>query len=219
MRHPRPALAALGVVPLLALTACASGSSTAAGPPAAASSATASTASSAPASSGSPTASPAAAASTPAADPASAKACSLLDEAGAATILGGAITKSAAGDVGDFSDEDGAGTKLDGCLYTGARGSIGYDVVRFGGVSSEQLFAMAKAKAAAQLKSGKAEKYASSVPGTISWTLALGTGTTSIVSAVKDGWFVTVSGARKASSPRESQAVADAATQAILDRI
>ena len=145
-------------------------------------------------------------------------ACSLIDEAAAAQVLGSEVTKKTPAKVGDLSDEDGKATKLDGCLYQSAKGAIGYDIVQFDKLPAEALLAMAKAKAGAQMKSGIAKLYPSSVPGAFAYTFALPAGTDSIVSSAKGGWFVTVSVAGKVTS-KEGQAAADAAATIILDKL
>ncbi|MFN8148399.1 MAG: hypothetical protein U0R76_13170 [Candidatus Nanopelagicales bacterium] len=212
-----PVLAAIALS-MLALSGCASGGSSGGSTPAGPASTAASspsTASSAPASS------PASSGgSTPdATTKAAGGACTLIDESTAVAILGSPVKATAAQDIGTTSGDDGSATKLDGCLYKGTTGSIGYDVVKFDGVDSATLFAAAKGRASAELKSGKAKEFATSVPDALGYTLTLPLGTDSILTTVKSGWMVTVSVSVKSPDPADSAGKVNAAAQALLGSI
>lgn len=212
-------IAAVAALTALAVSSCATGGSSSPSSPAAAA---ASSAASSPAgSSSSAPASTPVGSSTPEATTKAAAggACTLIDEGTAVQILGSPVKATSAGDVGTTSDSDGTTTKLDGCLYKGTTGSIGYDVVKFDGMDSATMFAMAKAQAGAQLKAGKAKAFTSSIPDALSYTITLPLGTDSIVTTVKGGWMVTVSVSVKSQDAADSAGKVDAAAQALLGSI
>lgn len=209
-----PALAAL------ALAGCASGSSSGGSSTAASSP---SSATSAPSQASSPASSPAPSSpqSTPEATTKAAAggACTLIDESTAVSIVGSPVKSTPAQDVGTTTQDGDTATKLDGCLYKGSTGSIGYDVVKFQGADSTLMFTEAKARAKAQLGSGVAKQFTSSIPDALAYTITLPLGTDSIISTVKSGWFVTVSVSVRSKDPADSAGKVDAAAQALLGRI
>ncbi len=211
-------IAVVAALTALAVTGCASSASSGASSPTASAASPASSpadsASSAPAST--PDGSSTPEATTKAA---AGGACTLIDERTAVQILGSPVKATAAGDVGTTSDSDGTATKLDGCLYKGTTGSIGYDVVKFDGMDSATMFAMAKAQAGAQLKAGKAKAFTSSIPDALAYTITLPLGTDSIVTTVKGDWMVTVSVSVKSQDAADSAGKVDTAAQALLGSI
>ena len=208
------ALTALTAATALALAACGASGSTTAGSPTATATSTSSPAASSSAAS-SPAGTP-----TPTSKPVAAGgACTLIDADTAAQVLGSPLTKTTPGSVGTTTDSDGTLTKLDGCLYSSAAGSLGYDVVKFSELDSQQMFAMAKAKAGAQLKAGKATQFTPSTPDALGYTIPLPLGTDSIISTAKNGWLITVSVGAKTQDPKVSAQKADVALTALLGRL
>ena len=221
--HSTTARTAL-VVPVLAtlaLAGCASGSSSGGTTPSGtkpASSAASSPSTSTPPSSTTASASPQS--STPEATTKAASGpCSLIDESTAVSILGSPVKATPAQDIGTTTQDGDTATKLDGCLYKGTTGSIGYDVVKFQGADSALMFNAAKARAKAQLGSGSAKAFTSAVPNALAYTITLPLGTDSILSTVKDGWFITVSVSVKSKNPADSAGKVDAAAKALLGGI
>ena len=219
MNRTTVSTALVSVLAALALAGCASGTSSGGSTSSGSSAPSAST----PASSSTPSSAPVSASpqgSTPeATTKATGGGCSLIDESTAVQILGSPVTATAAGDVGTTTDSDGTTTKLDGCLYKGTTGSIGYDVVKFDGMDSATMFAMAKAQAGAQLKAGKAKAFTSSIPDALAYTITLPLGTDSIVTTVKGDWMVTVSVSVKSQDAADSAGKVDTAAQALLGSI
>lgn len=204
------------VLATLALAGCASGSSSGGTTPSGTT--PASSAASSPSTSTPTSASPQS--STPEATTKAASGpCSLIDESTAVSILGSPVKATPAQDIGTTTQDGDTATKLDGCLYKGTTGSIGYDVVKFQGADSALMFNAAKARAKAQLGSGSAKAFTSAVPDALAYTITLPLGTDSILSTVKDGWFVTVSVSVTSKNPADSAGKVDAAAQALLGSI
>ncbi|MFN8156194.1 MAG: hypothetical protein U0R68_02145 [Candidatus Nanopelagicales bacterium] len=204
------------VLATLALAGCASGSSSGGTTPSGTTPASSSV--SAPSTSTPTSASPQS--STPEATTKSTSGpCSLIDESTAVSILGSPVKATPAQDIGTTTQDGDTATKLDGCLYKGTTGSIGYDVVKFQGADSALMFNAAKARAKAQLGSGSAKAFTSAVPNALAYTITLPLGTDSILSTVKDGWFITVSVSVKSKNPADSAGKVDAAAKALLGGI